>query len=844
MDGATLGLRVGLRSVLVFGIACSLLAPIASGPGSASALAEDIPLTVREWGGVARVNDPVTIGIPISAGQAGASWALFDGAREIPLQTTVLPHRSTPWLLLDFQASLSPNEARSFTLRQQAPTASPPKAVVVSETSSRITVTTGPLRTEISKTTFNLLDKVWLDRNADGTFASGEQIVSSGSTSNLVAHDAGTNRDYFGRGPPARVEWEYRGPLRATLRVDGAYASGTDTLLSWTTRLTWVAGQSWVRIDHVLRNSLAARERYVKLSSARLRVGPTTTPARIRRSGSQVWADATAGAGLQLIPATVDVSTVYEPEAIPPVERVNQTVDVDLNGGLVIGDLSHHGATWVLEFATLAASERARRAATAADPLVALAASERYSDLGAFGLDRFSTYDDEQNAYRLWGWTWPTPGNPWSEEHNRPRVQDLYPTWSVLDASLNPESDDLWQNVIMLARVRIPFYLDRLRAWSRYLRWEWAFRTDGFDYAGAWGQFGDGPATVSREPILAPALTAIDQAYIRHNIKPGKPRSSHMWNGGLLDAYYLTGDRDALEAAIDVAEQCERFLGWRTVATGEVGGNSRFQARCLLVLVRTWEATNQPRWKVAADHAVQLFLGSRSYDRRGFYFATVRLFAQDIAARYAEDAKLVTPFMMTTVVEALYRYYLVTLDAAVRTQLLEIASFAFQHGLDPATDYGGDEIIVDSPGPGDVMHVSESQWRGAPPIVPYSAAPSSQSFINALVIRHRLTGERGYLVRAKHFWNQASKRNYKAPYDERIATDSQVGRFVNSLQPWDPMSLGFPEAGNWTAVSLLFHDAVHGDTLPPGPIMDLSGKAPQPRPVSPPPPRAKAKPLQ
>ena len=834
MDGAPL--RVGCRYLPVLGVLCSTLAPGFLGTGRVPAVAaEPLPLTVREYGGVARVNEPVTTGIPISPDQVGASWSLFDGAREIPLQTTVLPHRVTPWLLLDFQTTLSANEARPFTLLQQAPTVSPPQAVVIAETADRITVTTGRLRTEISRITFNLLDRVWFDLNANGSFGSSEQIVAVRTASNLIAHDAGSNRDFAGRGPPSRVEWEYRGPLRATLRVEGAYTSGSDTLLGWTTRLSWYAGQSYVRIDHVLRNSLPARERYVKLSSARLRVGSPTATSRVLRSGSTVWTEAaTSGAALELIPATLVVSTTYEPEAIPPIWRVNTTVDVDANGGMLIGDLSHHGATWQLDFAVSTSTERVRRAAVAADPLVALADQDRYSELGAFGLDHFSTYADEKNAYRRWGWTWPTPGNLWSQEHNRPRVQDLYPSCSVFDGTLDPESDDLWQNIVMFARVQIPFYLDRLRAWSRYARWEWAFRTDRFDYAGAWGQYGDGPGTVSREPILAPALTAIDEAYLRHNIKPGKPRSSHIWNGGILDAYYLTGDRDALEAAIDVAEQCERFLGWRTLETGAVGGNCRFQARCLLVLLRTWEATNQPRWKTAADRAIDLFLRSPSYDRRGFYFATVRGLGAGVASRFSYDAKLVTPFMMTTVVEALYRYYLATLDPAVRTQLLEIAAFALEHGLDPGTGYGGDEIVVDSPQAGDVLHLTESQWRNASPIVPYCAATSSQSFINALVIGYRLTGEHDYLAAAKRFWNQASKRNYVAPYDQRYATDGQVGRFANSLQAWDPRTLEFPESGNWTAVSLLFHEAARADTIPPDAILDLVGRRTEPRPATPP----------
>ena len=595
-------MRTAQRVTLALGFAGFALIPGSHATGQPPPVTpETIPVTVQDYGGIGRVNEPVTTGIPIPADRAASSWALFDGAQEIPLQTTLLPHRSAPWLLLDFQTSLTASASRSLTLREQSPTRSHATPVVIVEDAQRITVTTGPLRTELGRADFNLFDRAWSDRDGDGQFQNSEQLVFPIAGSNLIVRAAGSSLDYSGRGLPRRLEWEYRGPLRATLRVDGAYTRGTDTLLHYTTRLTWHAGQSSVRIEHVLRNSMAARERYVKLSTARLSMGTASATLRVQRSGSIVWSNLTAsGVALELIPPTVSVSTAYAPYASPSVSRLNTTMDVDLNGGLVIGDLSHHGATWQVDLAALTSAERTRRAIVAADPLVALAEPARYSELGAFGQWRLGSYEDEKNSYRRWGWTWPTAGNPWGGEHARPRVQDLYPTWSVLDATNDPESDDLWENMVMFARVQIPFYLDRQRAWSRYMRWEWAFRTDGFEYAGAWGEFMDGPGTVARTPAIRPTLTTLDTAYIAHNMKYGKAGVSHMWNGGLLDDYYLTGHRDALEAAIDVAEQCKRYLGWRTSG---VGGNARFQARCLLVLTRTWETTNDLRWKAAADHA-------------------------------------------------------------------------------------------------------------------------------------------------------------------------------------------------------------------------------------------------
>jgi hypothetical protein len=787
------------------------------------AFAQTIPLTVTENAGVSRASEPVTTGVPIAANQVGASWSLFDGSTEIPVQTTVLPGRTVPWLLLDFQTSLVAGQTRTLTLKPQFPAFLATQTITINETPLQITVTTGPLRTQLSTSDFNLLDNVWIDRDGSGTFGSSEQVVRATSSSNLTVRDAATSTVFSGRGQPRSVVWEYRGPLRATLRVDGGYVSGPDTLLTYTTRMTWYAGQTYVRIEHVIRNSLPLRERYVKLSSALLLAGATAATARVQHSGSLVWSNATAsGAALELIPQTLDVSDAYDPFANPPVWRHNVTIDVDGNGGMIVGDLSHHGATWQVDFADpLSAGEAARRARVFADPLMALADESGYSDLGAFGQLHFSSYGDEKNAYRKWGWTWPTAGNPLSEEHHLAREQGLYPSWSVLDSDLDPESDDLYDNIVLYARVQIPAFLDRLRAWTRYSKWEWAYRTDGFAYAGAWGDFYDGPGTIPRTPRIAPPLTALDQAYIDHDIKHGKGDPNHMWNGGLLDAYYLTGDRDALEAAIDVAEQVRRYFGWQNLPTQYVGGNARFPARALLVLTRTWEATGDPQWKTAADHLVTMFVGSPGYDPRGFYFKPTSELAPVDAARFSSEGKIVTPLMMSSVVEALYRYFLSTGDATVRSQLLQIATFWRDHGLDPATGYGGDIVIVDSPAHGDVSHLSYSQFANIPPINPYTVASSSECFVNALTIGYRLTGDLSYLRRAKLYWNQGSKRSFTSPYDQRFATDTQVGRFANSLQESGPTPLLFPEGGDWARVSLLFYEAAREDDLAPNRILDF-----------------------
>lgn len=786
-----------------------------------------IDLNVVESSGTTRTNAAVTTGVPIPIGTTSAAWSMFDGTTEIPLQTTVLPNREKPWLLLDFQTSVTANGTKSLVLKQQTGAVAPTQPITISEDPSQITVDTGELRTQLSKTDFNLLDTVWLDQNDDQSYDAGELVVTPAVSSNLTIADVGSGTTFSGRGLPSAIAWEDRGPLRATLRIDGAYTNGPTTLLTYTTRLTWYAGRTDVVVEQVLRNSYEPQERYIKVSSAKLDIGTTSTTDRIARSGDLLWANVESGGkSLELVPPTLVVSTTYDPYANPPVNRANSTIDVDSNGGMIIGDLSYHSATFHLDFGSgLSVGEKSLRTASAKDPLMAMADDDWYSAMHAFGGRHISSYDDEKNAYTKWGWTWPTPGNQLSYEHDLPRVPSIYPTWSVLDSSNDPESDDLWQNVVMYARTQRPFFLDRARGWARYWKSEWTFRTDGFAFQGAWENFWDGPAQVHRLPIIQPSLTANDTAYIDHNIKYGKAGVSHMWNGGAIDYYYLTGDRDALTAAIDTAERCRKQTAWVTPGSvnAQVGGNARYQGRCLLILVRAWETTNDPQWKTAADHLIQILLQSTTtYDERGFFGAPVSALGSAYVSRFPGDnAVYFSPFMMTTVVEGLYQYYVLTNDPAVQTMILQMAAFSRDHSLDPNTYYGGDYIVVDSPNPGDIIHASYSHFRGTTPVYPNTAG-AIETGINAMVIGYRLTGDRSYLHQAKYFWNQGSKRNYVDPYEQRFATDSQVGRFVLSLQAWGPNGLLFPEGGDLTSVSYLFYEAARLDEVAPAAVNDLS----------------------
>ena len=149
--------------------------------------AGELRLSVTEPTGVARSGWPVTSGIPLARGALSHSENVTlasDTGKMIPVQAEALsrwPDGSIRWLLVDFQTSLEANATSMFTLRygdgiRTTPVADP---VQVRKYGAGIQLETGPLRIELSRSSFRLLDAVWLDCNRDGHFGSEERMTKA-----------------------------------------------------------------------------------------------------------------------------------------------------------------------------------------------------------------------------------------------------------------------------------------------------------------------------------------------------------------------------------------------------------------------------------------------------------------------------------------------------------------------------------------------------------------------------------------------------------------------------------------------------------------------------------------
>ena len=115
------------------------------------AAAISLPLTVREWHGFPRTDEPVTCGVPMQPGAlrdlSRVAIRSPEGAR-VPAQFAALAHwpdGSVRWLLCDFQASVAAKEAAVYTLADSLEPA-PATPLRLEESEEAYTVTTGPLK--------------------------------------------------------------------------------------------------------------------------------------------------------------------------------------------------------------------------------------------------------------------------------------------------------------------------------------------------------------------------------------------------------------------------------------------------------------------------------------------------------------------------------------------------------------------------------------------------------------------------------------------------------------------------------------------------------------------------
>ncbi|MBI5799729.1 MAG: hypothetical protein HZA92_03245 [Verrucomicrobia bacterium] len=225
-----------------------------------SSSTSDVAISVTEPSGAARRGWPVTSGIPFAQGvlRDDRNAVLFtsDG-QSVPLQTEALarwPDGSVRWLLLDFQVDVAANEKKLLTLRHGPAVSRPlvPDPVRVGTRDRRTTIDTGQLRLELNADGFNPFGAVWTDLNGDGKIASDERVTGSDG-GGLFVRDPSSRR-FESDKAPAEIVVEQSGPLRVCVRVSGRHADERGAMFRYVVRLHAFRGQPFVRCSYTFIN--------------------------------------------------------------------------------------------------------------------------------------------------------------------------------------------------------------------------------------------------------------------------------------------------------------------------------------------------------------------------------------------------------------------------------------------------------------------------------------------------------------------------------------------------------------------------------------------------------------
>lgn len=245
-------------------LVCLLAAAVSAAP----ALAQPwrVPLRIQEaladdplqagfqlQPGVARDDEPVTVGVPLpdGLGVADADELGLEGSAVGQFRVLARwPSGNVRWLLVDAQTDLA-GDAQSTAVALVPGTGDFGGADLATDLGATIRVDTGAAQFTIREQGFNLLDRVvvgGVELVAPGA-STGVELVGAGGTVFRAANDAG-----------ATVAIEENGPARAVIVARGTHRSaGGARNLDFTVRMHFFRGKSRVRLFYTLRNASLAQ---------------------------------------------------------------------------------------------------------------------------------------------------------------------------------------------------------------------------------------------------------------------------------------------------------------------------------------------------------------------------------------------------------------------------------------------------------------------------------------------------------------------------------------------------------------------------------------------------------
>ena len=789
----------------------------------------EVPLTVSEPVGVARKAEPVSSGVCFKAGEVkdAAKLALLDAAgKPVPCQFTplvTLEDGSLQWVLADFQADVPASGKAKYVVRAGKP-AAPAQPVKTSEKDGVYSLATGGLEliVDASSDTFELLKSVKVE---------GKPVVSGLGAEAMTCRDALEKNKLYHAGKPTKVAWDYHGPVRATLMLEGPYLDEQGKeWLGYRVRISVFAGRKLVRIEHSLRNSCPTQVRNVKVKDAYLRLGVKDAPRS--KTGKSFLAAGPAFVTHRLLSGYFSAS-LHELSAGSG--RLTMAVVPLYEGGF---DFRNHrgynqrekgsnfgendtGSWWLVDRAykideywlsfdggdaTLARALDAR--------LYALAPAAYYSECQALAFGKFGTLDDEVATYRKWGWR-----NIEAKKQALLRGKWMkaipgYHVASVLSHE-DSETDDAEGCLLMALRTGGRGYWDAGLAWARLYTNHFVNRVD----------FPRGTRRSKGKPMNFKGRDY--NSIVRYGNSYGNTRSCgcHFYGAGAMDYYVLTGEKSLLLGCVDLAHYAtDRWMRHKPGKNGVAGWGSRAFGRQFMTAVRFYEITRDPKWKQRMMHMAGLVLNDTSMIRQDDWWALhsggsnsvekkhiarriksmkrLREFMDkngitwDEKTSTASDAKgnkwpvydMAGSWEQTYVQQGVHRYWRLTGDKKAADYVVGFANFFKKYSWNPKCQQAGYRLWgVNFPTKDYCLGSHDTMFSPAHDTCPGPGARHSGWYTrfgpDVAVRAYTVNGDKKFLDQAKMYWNRGSKRGYRRT--KQSAADDEVGNFAAHIPPKD-----------------------------------------------------------
>lgn len=212
-------------------------------------------LIIEEYAGITRINEPVTVGIPIPRGVLYNAQQLYLNDPEkglAPLQTQALavwPDKSIKWILLDFQVPVEACTKKELGLffGKDSSLVTLGKGIRITKTEKTVEVDTNAAKFVLNSKIFRPFESVLI----------GDQVIIDNKNSNVILKDEnGKCHTPFIN----NIDMETEGPVRSTLKIDGVFKTGQRAhIANFIARIHFFLNSSLIKIEFTIHNPKAAK---------------------------------------------------------------------------------------------------------------------------------------------------------------------------------------------------------------------------------------------------------------------------------------------------------------------------------------------------------------------------------------------------------------------------------------------------------------------------------------------------------------------------------------------------------------------------------------------------------